>query len=160
MLCSGALGNSKFANQFPGCITKPSRTSGNFKGVTFRSEGVAISSQPIAVLQQPYQQRIPRPGEEGFVSLTLESDGSLRLYVNEQWAVKMKKPVVSTEWVEKCWAEHAALPEEKYRLPVFVGLKICCTSLKGTAEPQSSAYLCSYMLIITGYHLRADIWRV
>jgi hypothetical protein len=44
----------------------------------------------------------------------------------------MKKPVVSTAWVERCWAKHEALPEEDFRLPVLSNTTICCTSLKST----------------------------
>ncbi|GAQ80806.1 BRCT domain-containing protein [Klebsormidium nitens] len=69
--------------------------------------------------------------------VTNNFDGTITTVVSKniindkcKWAVKMKKPVVTTKWVEECWAEHAASREEDFRLPVFCKLKVCCTSLK------------------------------
>ncbi|KAL6658506.1 hypothetical protein ACP70R_004092 [Stipagrostis hirtigluma subsp. patula] len=47
-----------------------------------------------------------------------------------KWAVHtLKKPIVTTKWLEQCWTEHRVVPHEPYRILPFTGLNICITKL-------------------------------
>lgn len=41
----------------------------------------------------------------------------------------MKKPIVTTEWLDQCWKEHRVVPHEPYRVPPFSGLTICVSGI-------------------------------
>lgn len=47
-----------------------------------------------------------------------------------QWALYiLKKPTVSINWLQQCWAEHRVVPQEPYRILPFAGLTICVTGI-------------------------------
>ncbi|GAB4844132.1 hypothetical protein Ancab_037439 [Ancistrocladus abbreviatus] len=46
-----------------------------------------------------------------------------------KWAVHVKKPVVTINWLYQCWNEHRVVPQESYRVPAFSGLIICVTRI-------------------------------
>ncbi|GAB2289813.1 hypothetical protein Dimus_024119 [Dionaea muscipula] len=46
-----------------------------------------------------------------------------------KWAVHVKKPVVTINWLYQCWSEHRIVPQESYRVPPFSGLVICVTRI-------------------------------
>ncbi|KAL8144099.1 hypothetical protein V2J09_017131 [Rumex salicifolius] len=51
-----------------------------------------------------------------------------------KWAIHIKKPVLTINWLYQCWNEHRIVPQESYRCPTFSGLIICVTRILGAPE--------------------------
>ncbi|KAG7587365.1 BRCT domain [Arabidopsis thaliana x Arabidopsis arenosa] len=45
-----------------------------------------------------------------------------------KWALN-KKPIVTLNWLHRCWNEHRVVPQEPYKIPPFSGLTICVTRI-------------------------------
>ncbi|XP_019246538.1 PREDICTED: DNA topoisomerase 2-binding protein 1 [Nicotiana attenuata] len=47
-----------------------------------------------------------------------------------KWAVnKLKKPIVTIDWLQQCWKEHRLVPQESFKVLPFSGLTICVTRI-------------------------------
>ncbi|XP_042045735.1 DNA topoisomerase 2-binding protein 1-A-like [Salvia splendens] len=61
------------------------------------------------------------------VSFVIVKDVLVQKY---KWALtQVKKPIVTTEWLDQCWKEHRVVSHEPYRVPPFSGLTICVSGI-------------------------------
>ncbi|XP_041995003.1 DNA topoisomerase 2-binding protein 1-A-like isoform X2 [Salvia splendens] len=61
------------------------------------------------------------------VSFVIVKDVLVQKY---KWALtQVKKPIVTTEWLDQCWKEHRVVPHEPYRVSPFSGLTICVSGI-------------------------------
>ncbi|KAL5982742.1 hypothetical protein ACLOJK_016818 [Asimina triloba] len=47
-----------------------------------------------------------------------------------KWALNaLKKPIVTSNWLDQCWNEHRIVPQEPHKILPFAGLTICATRI-------------------------------
>eukprot|EP00268_Persea_americana_P053257 TRINITY_DN6013_c0_g1_i4.p1 TRINITY_DN6013_c0_g1~~TRINITY_DN6013_c0_g1_i4.p1 ORF type:complete len:814 (-),score=125.40 TRINITY_DN6013_c0_g1_i4:2532-4973(-) len=72
-----------------------------------------------------------------------------------KWAHNvLKKPIVTSSWLQQCWIEHRVVPQEPYRILPFTGLTICATRI-----PADVRKMMESLIIQNGGQYSADLTR-
>lgn len=119
---------------------------------------VSLKQVPRAALEHPYTQK--KEGEEVKIfSGTARTQFSFLFFFlisfsHVQWAVnKLKKPIVTINWLQQCWKEHRLVPQESFKVLPFSGLTICVTRIPIGWQPISHYNSNSFNIRLSLMHL-------